>query len=171
MGNKIASELQNIATQFAQIIVTEQEEIVMALKNALDDQIIAAYQYWAAKNMTRGKGKVDADPQFEQHYQEELGHAELLIERIKQLGGFPSPTMADVVKNVKSHALFGAPAHDVQTLLNFTIEAEKEAIETYKKIIDISKNIDPSTHRLAKQILSDEEQHLYDLTVLKEDIC
>ena len=47
---------------------------------------------------------------------------EILIERIKQLGGFPSVTMNDVIKNVTSHALLGVPSHNPCDLLDITIE-------------------------------------------------
>lgn len=62
MKNKIAVELENIATEFTEIVVSDTESIINLLKKALDDEILATYQYWAAKHMTRGNGKVDVDP-------------------------------------------------------------------------------------------------------------
>lgn len=164
-------ELTNIATQFNQIIVTENNEIICMLKQALADEICAAYQYWTAQHMTRGSGKVDVDPEFKTHAYEEWQHADQLIKRIKQLGGFPYMDLKEVFSVCKSHAACGSQSHNVCQLLSITIQAQKDAITCYKKIIAATSNVDPTTHKLAKSILEDQEQHLYDLQMLKEDIC
>ena len=167
----VVKQLNNIATEFNQIVVTEENDLINLLKMALADQICAAYQYWAAQNMTRGTGKVDVDPQFEAHADQQWEHAEMLIERIKQLGGFPFTNLKDAFSVCKSHAACGAQSHNVCELLQITIQAEKDAIEAYKNIIKCSQGVDPTTHQVAKKILADQQQHLYDLTVLAEDIC
>lgn len=167
----VIQQLNNVATEFNQIVITETQTIVSQLQKALADEICAAYQYWSAYNMTRGTGKIDVDPQFDAHSEEQWEHAELLIERIKQLDGFPQTNLKQVFELCKSHAACGAQSHNVCELLSITIEAEKDAIETYKNIIKMTAQIDPTTHQIAKKILADEEEHLYDLKILKEDIC
>ena len=164
-------ELKNIATEFNQIVVTDQNDIIALLKEALADEICAFYQYWGARHMSRGKGKADTDPQFEQHSYEELEHANKLIERIKQLGQFPYENLKQITETCKSNAALGCVSHNVCELLKVTIQAQKDAIECYKNIIKASVNTDPTTHKLAKSILEDQEQHLYDLEILLEQIC
>lgn len=169
--SKVIQQLDNIATQFNQIVITETEKLISLLKQALSDQICASYQYWSAQNMTRGTGKADADPQFEAHAYEQWEHARMLIQRIKQLGGFPFFNLQDVFSTCTSHAACGAQSHNVCELLQITIQAQKDAIQLYKNIIKCSQGVDPTTHQIAKKILADQQQHLYDLTVLLEDIC
>lgn len=173
MKKRIAEQLQNIATQFT-LVVADQDQIVNILKKAIADEILAAFQYWASANISRGKGKIDADPQFIQHAKEQWQHVEMLTERLKQLGGFPQNNMYNVLKTMEganSHSIIGAVSNNVCQLLTVALQAEKDAIELYKQMIQLTKNTDPITHKIAKQILEDQQQHKYDLEILKEDIC
>lgn len=163
--NKISKQLENIATQFS-VIITDENQVVNLLQKAIADELMAAFQYWAASNMTNSNGKIDVDPQFIAHSHEQFEHAEKLTERLKQLGGYPSCTLQDVIAKVDSHAKYGAPSHNACELVKLAIQSQKDAIEFYKQIIQVTKNNDPTTHRIAKQILEDEEQHKYDLQVL-----
>lgn len=169
MKNKLANQLENIATQFS-VIIADENQVVKLLNKAIADELMAAFQYWSAANMTVGKGKIDVDPQFIAHAKEQFEHAEMLTERIKQLGGFPSCTLQDVISKVDSHAKFGSPCHLPCDLVKLAIQSEKDAIELYKQIIETTKNNDTTTHKIAKQILEDEEQHKYDLQVLLSSV-
>lgn len=169
---KIAKQLNSIADEFNQIIIVDNNQIINLLQMALKDEILATYQYWAAMHMSKMAGKIDADEEFEAHYKEEWEHANMLIERIKQLGGFPDVNLLKVLQGTEKNSSFlGAPTHDVCELLKITWNSEKEAIETYKTIIELTCNCDPTTNRIAKQILEDEEQHKYDIEILMEEFC
>ena len=165
MKSKIATQLENIATQFA-VIISDQNQVISMLEKALSDEIMAAFQYWTAANMTNSTGKIDVDPQFIAHAKEEFEHAEMLAQRIKQLGAYNVPTLQSIISKVDSHAKFGAPSHNAFDLVKLAIESEKDAIALYKNLIEITKNNDPTTCQIAKDILQDEEQHKYDLEVL-----
>lgn len=166
---KIAMEIQDVAKQFNNLIVTDQETIVNMLYKALADEWLAYYQYWAASHCTRGEGKVDVDPEFEEHAKEELEHAEKIIIRIKELGGRSFVSVSDFDKFC-SVPNIGAPSQDPCELLKITIKAEEDAINFYKELEKLSRGVDPTTNRIVKQILEDEEKHLYDLNMLLEDI-
>lgn len=142
--------------------------MVKKLITALADEFLAAYQYWVCRNLSRGEGKSDADPEFEQHAQDELEHANKLILRIKELGGKP-------IFNPKEWLVLGNPWTEVNTTsvkeqLGITIQAEMDAMEYYGKIIDYVKGFDEITMRLVRGILSDEAEHLYDLQMLIEEL-
>ena len=144
-------------------------QILRMLASALCDELLAAYQYWTCYQMSRGKGKSDCDPEFEAHYKEETDHAEKLMKRINELGGQP---ISDP-KQWVDYAPVGftpIPSSDVESMLKITIEAEKNAIAYYKNILVSATNeTDPTTHKLIKSILEDEEEHLYDLERLLEE--
>ena len=140
------------------------------LYSALADEWLAYFQYWAAYNCTRGKGKTDVDPQFQQHAKQELEHADMIISRIKQLGG-RSICKVKLLDELCSVPNEGACTQSPVELLKITIEAEKNAISFYKQLESVSRGADPTTNRMAKQILEDQEEHLYDLTMLLQDIC
>lgn len=151
------------------VVFDEEDAIVKMLKTAICDELLASFQYWTCYQMSRGKGKSDSDPEFKQHYEEEQKHAEDLMLRLNELGG--SPISDPTAWSVNSSAPFIAiETTNVKEMLKITIEAEKNAIAFYKLLIGATKDgIDPTTHKLAKSILSDEEEHLYDLRMLLQE--
>lgn len=135
---------------------------------ALTSEHLAAYQYWTSYQSSRGKGKSDCDPEFKQHYEEETDHAEKLMDRVNELGGIPVYDPTYWTKIYPKFVPISGPSVKEQLITN--INAEKDAIALYKQIIAASgNNVDPTTHRLAKSILADEEKHLYELERLLED--
>lgn len=144
------------------------EEIVKMLVKALADEWLAAYQYWVCKNLSRGQGKTDADQEFDQHFQEELAHADKLMFRIKELGGKP-------IFNPEEWLVLGNPWVEVTTSnvkeqLAITIKAEKDAIAYYESIIQYVRGFDEVTLKVIREILSDETEHAYDLEMLFEEM-
>ena len=131
---------------------------------ALADELLAWYQYWTCFNSSMGKGRSDANPEFDQHAKEEMEHANLIIERIKQLGGVPFNNPCDWEKN--GNPWEPVETRDVTKQLKLTINAESTAIKFYKNAILAVKNIDSTTHRLFRKLLADEQEHLYDLQQL-----
>jgi len=146
------------------------DPIVIKLQKALCDELLASYQYWTCYQSSRGRGKSDCDPEFKAHAEEEREHAEKLMLRINELHGRPIPHPANWAEN----APFGyTPIENtnVREMLTITIQAEENAIAYYKEILkDATAEADPTTHRLIKQILADEEEHLYDLQQLLGDV-
>lgn len=137
---------------------------VKLLYTALADELLAAYQYWVCKNLSRGEGKFDADPEFDQHAKEEMEHADKIMDRLKQLGGNPFPDPKDWEKF--SNDWDPVNFRDVKKQLLVTIKAEQTAIDFYRDAIEQVKGNDPTTHKLFRNILADEEEHIYDLKEL-----
>ena len=134
MKNKLAQQLENIATQFS-VVIADDNQVVALLNKAIADELMASFQYWSAANMTVGNGKIDVDPQFIAHSKEQMEHADMLAQRVKQLGSFPSCTLQDVISKVDSHAKFGSPSHNACELVKLAIQSQKDAIAFYKQII------------------------------------
>ncbi len=88
---------------------------------------------------------------------EELGHAEKLARRLKQLGACP-PGSLDLDRNQKSLQP-SADSTDIRHVVKGALEAERDAIATYLEIIDACEGVDPVTQDLAITILADEEGH------------
>lgn len=139
------------------------------LMKALADEWLASYQYWVCKNLARGVGRTDAIDEFDQHEKDEKEHADKLMLRIKELGGKP-------IFDPAEWATIGNPWTVVSTesvceQLDITIKAEQDAIEYYGKMVNCCKGKDEITMRLCRSIMTDEAEHLYDLQMLKEEIC
>jgi bacterioferritin len=81
------------------------------------------------------------------HATEELSHAELLAERIVQLGGTPvlSPDEWSKITNCG----YDAPEDPfVEAILDQNIKGEQCAIRTYSSLLDITREADPVTNNI-----------------------
>ena len=134
------------------------------LYTALADELLASYQYWTAKNSSRGEGKSDVDPEFDAHSNEEMDHANQVMERIKQLGGEPYPDPKDW--EGAANPWQPITTRDIKSQLEITMKAEATAIAFYEKAVEDLRNEDPVSHKLFRSLLKDEEEHLYDLKEL-----
>lgn len=84
----------------------------------------------------------------------EMKHAESIAERLDYLGGDPTTTPAPITIG-----------KNLEEMIKLDVKAEEEAIEMYKKIIELTiKEKDYTTKHLFEHILSDEEDHHYKFT-------
>jgi bacterioferritin len=88
---------------------------------------------------------------------EELGHAQRLAHRLKQLGAWPPGSLA----LARSQESLQPPKDStgLRSVVEGVLQAEKDAIATYKQIIKASESSDFVTQDLAVQIPADEEAH------------
>lgn len=88
----------------------------------------------------------------------EMKHAEAIAERLFYLGGTPTtqPTPIKVGGTLRE-------------MIEADLEAEKEAIEMYRKIIEVAaREKDTTTRRLFEEILANEEDHADTFSTLLE---
>jgi bacterioferritin len=147
---------------------SENSVILNSLEMAINDEILAAFQYWNAYNVTAGPGKFDIDPILEEHARQEWEHVELLAQRIKELGGsfINDPT------HLRAHAAPWYPVEsgDVKCIAQLIYDAESQAVDKYTKLAAMTKDLDPTTHRIIVMILATEQEHKYELCKLKESL-
>jgi bacterioferritin len=104
-----------------------------------------------------------------QHAADELRHADMVSNRIIQLGGTPPTTP----KKWFDYTNCGYDAPDnpfVQKILEQNIKGEQCAISVYNSVIEQVGLKDPVTYNIALQILEDEVEHEEDLQALLEDL-
>jgi len=87
----------------------------------------------------------------------ELGHAQQLGQRIKQIGG-QVPGSLSVTLGGQTQP--SSNTTDVVAVIKAVIDAEESACAQYKKIIHATEGEDYVTQDLAIQLLGDEEEHL-----------
>ena len=105
---------------------------------------------------------------LQQDIQEELGHAEQLDQRLKQLGARP-PASADFSPRQDS---LQPPEEstDVLSVIRGVLDAESDAIEMYRSLVDAAAATnDPVTEDLAVTILADEEAHRTEFRGFREE--
>lgn len=157
-------------------MLTDQEAIMAAiseapsgicemLKKALNDELLAEFQYRSCYWQSRGAGKVDCDPEFKEHADEEHDHAEKIARRIDELGG--TITVNPARWEQDSNGFVQIDFDGCRRMLEVTHEAELTAIEFYRGLVrECEAAEDFTTKRLIKSILADEEKHEYDLRML-----
>ena len=139
------------------------------LNKAFADEWLAYYQYWIGAKIAKGPMKSSIVAELEQHATDELRHAQILANRIIQLGGTPIIEPKDWYKF--SGCGYTSPKNPhVTEILKQNIKGEQCAIETYNKIIKTIKDKDFVTYNIIIQILTDEVEHEEDLENLLEDI-
>ncbi len=152
-----------------EIIGESVDHIVTLLNQAYASEWLAYYQYWLGAKLIKGPMKNAVASELVQHATEELAHADLLANRIIQLGGIPVLTPEGWAK--ESPCAYETPSDPyVAVLLDQNIAGEQCAITAYKGLMDATKEVDMVTYNLALSILSDEIEHEEDLQGLREDL-
>lgn len=99
--------------------------------------------------------------------QDEIGHAQLIAKRVKELGGTIPGSMNFQYSQDSLQPV--SDTTDVVHVIRGVIDAEKGAIEQYKKLIKLCEGEDYVTQDLCVRLLADEESHLTEFTgFLKE---
>jgi bacterioferritin len=159
----------NMGTKGREIVQYDLKELIELLNKALADEWLAYVQYWNGAKLAVGPMRDLVASELEEHANEELEHAGMLVERIIQLGGTPILTPSEWLS--KTNCGYEAPTDPfVVTLLEQNIKGEQCAIETYTKILDKIKGKDPLTNHIIYKILDDEVEHEEDLEAIMDDI-
>ena len=158
-----------MGTRGREIVGIDVEEVVRMLNAAYASEWLAYYQYWLGAKLIKGPMKDAVAAELTIHATEELGHATLLAGRIIQLGGTPVVDPREWF--ALSPCAYDVPADPyVGVLLDQNIAGEQCAIDTYKKLMDTTKDKDMVTYNMALTILEQEVEHEEDLQSLKEDL-
>jgi len=134
------------------------DRVVELLRKAYGDEIETVMNYQTNAIVLDGVRAEEIKESLQQDIQEELTHAEQLGQRLKQLDARP-PGSADFVARQDSLQP-PADSTDVLSVIRGVLDAEEDAIETYRALIDAAEAAnDPVTEDLAVTILADEEAH------------
>jgi len=134
------------------------KEVLEALRKAYCMEVETVINYLANALDLEGVRADHIKQSLLSDIQGELGHAQQLGNRIKQLGG-SIPGSLSLEFGQKSLQPPTDPT-DVVAVIQGVIAAEEEAIAHYEKTIELArKHHDYVTENLAIEILSDEEAH------------
>ena len=87
----------------------------------------------------------------------ELGHAQIIADRIKTIGGAVPGSQA--FQPSQTNMQPPADTTDVITVIKGVIEAEESACDQYTKIIKLCDGVDYVTQDMCITLLADEQQH------------
>jgi bacterioferritin len=143
----------------------DRETVVKVLNAALATEIVCVLRYKRHHFMAKGIHAKSVAAEFAQHAAEEQGHADLIAERIVQLGG--SPDFSPVGLATRSHSEY-AEGKDLTEMIKEDLVAERIAVDSYGEVIRYIGNNDPTTRVMLEGILAKEEEHAEDLSSLLE---
>ncbi|MFB6094285.1 MAG: ferritin-like domain-containing protein [Halanaeroarchaeum sp.] len=134
------------------------DDVIGLLREAYHDEIETVMNYQANSIVLDGVRAEEIKTSLEQDIQEELGHARQLGERLKQLDEAPPGSMDFEARQTSLQP--PSDTTDVLSVIEGVLEAEEDAIETYRQLITAAEEADdPVTEDLAVTLLADEEAH------------
>src|SRR3954451_10746509 len=137
--------------------------VLRLLNEALATEIVCVLRYKRHQFMASGLEAKAVAAEFAEHAAEEQQHADMLAERITQLGG--EPNFSPEGLTTRSHAEY-VEGHTLLEMVKEDLVAERIAIESYGEIIRYLGDNDPTSRRLMEEILAKEEEHAEDLVNL-----
>lgn len=136
-------------------------EICKLLNDSLATEWVCVLRYRRHHFTAKGLASPKIAEEFLVHADEELAHADRIAERIVQLGGEPDFD-PDTLKR-RSHAEYD-DSDGLESMIRANLSAERVAIETYRQMIQVIGDKDPTTKRMLESILEQEEEHADELS-------
>lgn len=137
------------------------EAIVKLLNDSLATELVCVLRYKRHHFMATGLSSSAIADEFLVHANEESAHADRIAKRIVQLGG--EPDFSPTTLLARSHADYDE-SNDLKTMIRVNLIAERIAVETYRQMIALVGEKDPTTRRMLEDILADEEEHADELS-------
>jgi bacterioferritin len=141
----------------------DRETVLRLLNEALATEIVCVLRYKRHHYMASGIHAQAVAAEFLEHASEEQAHADLIAERINQLGGEPDFNPEGLL--TRSHSEY-VEGDDLVDMIKEDLVAERIAIDSYSEMIRYIADDDPTTRRMLEGILATEEEHAEDLRIL-----
>jgi len=168
--NIIKNEGRSVmGTKGREIVGLDVDKLIKVMNKALADEWLAYYQYWVGSKVAVGRMRGIIAGELAEHANEELQHANMLADRIMQLGG--APILNPELWKKESNCGYDEPANpNTKKLLEQNIKGEQCAIAVYEKLLEMVDGKDPITYHIILEILEDEVEHEDDLEAILEDM-
>ena len=134
----------------------DKEVVIKLLNEALATEWVCVLRYYRHYFMASGMLADAVKAEFLEHAQQEQAHANLLAERIVQLGG--EPDLNPDTLTARAHAEY-KEGQDLRDMVKEDLVAERIAIDSYREMINYVGNRDTTTKRILESILAQEEEH------------
>jgi bacterioferritin len=138
------------------------EKVCDLLNEALATELVCILRYQHHYYMASGMHGAAVRDEMKEHWDEEQRHADLIAQRIRQLGGKPDFSPSGLTK---SHSEYNE-GHNLADMVREDLVAERIVVQTYAEMIRFLGEKDPTTRRMMEEILTNEEEHADDLADL-----
>ncbi len=136
--------------------LADKKVVIKLLNDALATEWVCVLRYYRHYFTASGMLADAVKAEFLEHAQQEQAHANLLAERIVQLGGEPDLNPDTLSK--RSHAEY-KEGQDLRDMVKEDLIAERIAIDSYREMINYIGDRDTTTKRILESILAQEEEH------------
>lgn len=141
----------------------DKDQVCKILNEALATELVCVLRYKFHYFMASGIHKDGAAAEFLEHANDEQEHADMIAERIKQLGGKPEMNPAVIAKRAHAEYVEGDSLED---MITENLVAERIAIQTYREMVNYFGDKDSTSRVMMEAILAQEEEHADDMADL-----
>ena len=141
----------------------DRERVIAVLNQVLATETVCTLRYKRHYYMAKGVNSEAVKNEFLQHATEEQQHADMVAERITQLGGEPNYNPVGLAERSHSEYVEGT---DLESMIRENLIAERIAIQSYTEIARWLGGDDPTSRRVVETILAVEEEHANDMVDL-----
>lgn len=138
-------------------------DLVSKLNNLRSTELVAELQYKHHAYMAVSMLLPGVKDEFLEHAAAEAKHADMLAERIQQLGGVPVFRPEDIAKQANKQHIQAAEAATLEGMIQENLEVEREQIKAYTALVREVGFNDPTTRRVLEVILQETELHAAEL--------
>jgi len=135
----------------------QDKKIVGLLEKAYAGELETVQNYLANSVWLDGLRAEEIKESLAEDVAEELGHAQKIAHRLKQLGACPPGSLA--LERAQKSLQPPTDSTDILAVVKGVLAAEREAIALYNGIIKACEGHDYVTQDLATELLADEEEH------------
>lgn len=138
----------------------DRDRVIAVLNEVLATETVCVLRYKRHYFTAQGISAGPIAQEFLQHANEEQQHADMVAQRIVQLGGDPDFNPRGLAE--RSHSEYDSSL-DLIEMVREDLIAERIAVASYQEIVRWLGNDDPTTRRMLEEILATEEEHADDL--------
>lgn len=128
----------------------DQEKVVVVLNQILEAELAGVVRYTHHSLLVFGFGRIPIVAWLRQQGDESLLHAQTAGEWITTLGAYPS---------LKIRPLLDTHFFDICTILRESLAAENQALDLYRKLLELVKDRSVALEEYARQMINIEELH------------
>ena len=136
------------------------EKVIKAMSQIFDHELKGVIRYTHYALMIFGPNRLPHIQFFREQAKESLTHADMVGEHITGLGGHPPLNTGDIKESHK---------HNIQDILNETLDHEKKAIQMYYKLLELVKDESVYLEEFARSMIGQEELHALEVEKMLKD--
>jgi bacterioferritin len=139
------------------------QQVIVELNRLRATEVTSYLQYKQHAYMAVSLFAPGLKDDFEAHATLELQHADLLAQRIQQLGGVPLYSPVDIAAQAASVGIRPEQGPTLREMIIENLMLERQQVAAYTTLVRAIGERDPTTRRLLMEILADTERHASEL--------